>query len=159
MICIGVDLGLTGAMAMMDHNRRQGIADLPVEDGQVKGRALLALIREWVPPGEPCVVAFEHVLGQSFSRHQRNNFAAGESLARVRGAVEAVCDIGGFKVHPVSVQKWKRAMNLWGAEDEDAGRQRALELFPAMRQVLARKKDHNRADALLIAYWAYGNLM
>ena len=36
-------------------------------------------------------------------------------------------------------------------KDKEAARQRALEMFPSAHAVLARKKDHGRAEAALIA--------
>ncbi len=144
---------------MLDHTGRQGVADLPVQDGRLNGRVLLSMMREWVPADECCTVVFEHVLGQSFAgKGGHNTLSSRESLARVRGAVEAVCDIAGWAAQPISVQKWKRPMGLWGCDDKDAGRLKAIELFPAMAKALARKKDHNRADSLLLAHWARGYL-
>jgi crossover junction endodeoxyribonuclease RuvC len=45
---------------------------------------------------------------------------------------------------------WKRFHGLRGG-DKEAGRQRALMLFPSAHALLARKKDHGRAEAALIA--------
>jgi hypothetical protein len=45
---------------------------------------------------------------------------------------------------------WKKIHNLRGSEKE-ASRQRALQLFPSAHALLARKKDHGRAEAALIA--------
>jgi hypothetical protein len=46
--------------------------------------------------------------------------------------------------------KWKKCNHLHGG-DKEGGRQRALQLFPAAHALLARKKDHGRAEATLIA--------
>jgi len=45
---------------------------------------------------------------------------------------------------------WKKAHHLRGG-DKEGGRQRALQLFPSAHALLARKKDHGRAEAALIA--------
>jgi len=45
---------------------------------------------------------------------------------------------------------WKKFHTLRGG-DKEAGRQRALQLFPSAHALLARKKDHGRAEAALIA--------
>lgn len=50
----------------------------------------------------------------------------------------------------IEPRKWKAHYNLYG-KDKDAGRLRAIQLWPSLATDLARKKDHNRADALLIA--------
>jgi hypothetical protein len=43
----------------------------------------------------------------------------------------------------------KRQLHLPG-KDKEAARQRALQLFPSQHALLARKKDHGRAEAALI---------
>jgi crossover junction endodeoxyribonuclease RuvC len=61
--------------------------------------------------------------------------------------VLACCEIPLTIVEP---SVWKRAPKLYGA-DKETSRQRVLELFPAAHALLARKKDHGRAEAALIA--------
>ncbi len=53
----------------------------------------------------------------------------------------------------VTPQKWKGDILAGRGKEKDASRLRALELFPHLADELKRKKDHNRADALLIAEW------
>lgn len=47
--------------------------------------------------------------------------------------------------------EWKQAMGLAG-KDKEAARQKALKLFPSCEGI-KRKKDHNRAEALLLALY------
>lgn len=51
------------------------------------------------------------------------------------------------KIYP---QAWRKAVGLSKGDDKEASRQLALELFPNLSEELKRKKDHNRAEALLI---------
>ena len=44
---------------------------------------------------------------------------------------------------------WKKRLHLPG-KDKEAARQKALQLFPSQHALLARKKDHGRADACLL---------
>lgn len=53
----------------------------------------------------------------------------------------------------VNPQTWKRAMMPGEARDKEAARLRAIQLFPSVAEDLKRKKDHNRAEALLLAEW------
>ena len=46
--------------------------------------------------------------------------------------------------------KWKKYFNLLNSEN-DASRTRAIEIFPYFSSQLSRKKDTNKADAILIA--------
>lgn len=61
----------------------------------------------------------------------------------------------GFSVIPVSSLLWKKEFELTGAgSTKDDSRRIASTLFPSLSDLLKRKKDHGRAEALLIA--AYG---
>ena len=54
----------------------------------------------------------------------------------------------------VAPQRWKRHLGLTGVE-KDVARTLAIQRFPAAGEQLKRKKDIGRADALLVALWAY----
>jgi hypothetical protein len=54
-------------------------------------------------------------------------------------------------VHPAT---WKKAMMPGMTKDKDSSRARVMQLYPQCTPDIARKKDHARADALLIAVWA-----
>ncbi|KAJ4848555.1 hypothetical protein Tsubulata_007854 [Turnera subulata] len=61
----------------------------------------------------------------------------------------------GFSVIPVPSSTWKNEFEYSGAKNmKDDSRRIASEIFPALSSLLNRKKDHGRAEALLIA--AYG---
>jgi crossover junction endodeoxyribonuclease RuvC len=60
---------------------------------------------------------------------------------------------GGVPYTIVTPQKWKPAVGVLKGADKEASRQRALQLFPDQATNLARKKDHARADAMLLAYF------
>nr|XP_011458990.1 PREDICTED: uncharacterized protein LOC105349862 [Fragaria vesca subsp. vesca] len=64
----------------------------------------------------------------------------------------------GFSVVPVPSQLWKKSFELTGSmSTKDDSRRVASALFPSLSCELTRKKDHGRAEALLIA--AYGKGM
>ncbi|GLC52608.1 hypothetical protein PLESTB_000648700 [Pleodorina starrii] len=62
----------------------------------------------------------------------------------------------GFTVGSTPVRRWKQDLGLFGARSKDAGLALARLLFPAQARILKFKKDHGRADALLIGAWALG---
>lgn len=63
----------------------------------------------------------------------------------------------GFKVVPVRAQAWKSAMGISGRlYTKDDSRTLAMALFPDLGPQLKRKKDHGRADAILIAAFGKG---
>lgn len=155
MITIGIDPGLTGSVAFIDH-RSVVIEDMPTVATGGKGmvkrkvdpRGLCDLIRRHVPPGmtaEAVVEAVHTVPGQ------RNSPQSQGSLMHSAGVIEAVLVL--LRMPPVYVQPqtWKRHYGL------GADKKRALDvargLFPAAAHLLTRAKDHNRAEGLLIAHY------
>lgn len=63
----------------------------------------------------------------------------------------------GLDVRVVGPAAWKRDVGLYGrAFTKDDSRARALLLYPTLEAELRRKKDHGRAEALLIAAWGLG---
>ena len=160
MIAWGIDIGLTGALSRIDRRGDAVVLDMPVKaDGtkgnRIDGRELYKLIRQHTPAGEPLVIVFEDVRPRPTGNggQQGNTIHSQGSLMRTRGAIEAVLDVLGVRAEVVQPQTWKRWFGLLRA-DKDASRQRALVLYPAAAHMLARKKDHNRAEALLLAHYA-----
>jgi hypothetical protein len=70
--------------------------------------------------------------------------------AQAVGAIEAAIELSEIPLTIIEPTAWKKFHQLRGG-DKEAGRQRALQLFPAAHALLARKKDHGRAEAALIA--------
>ena len=66
------------------------------------------------------------------------------------GLIRGVLAGAGVPIISVTPAKWKKHFSL----NNDAEKSRALAIrrFPGM-DTLARKKDHGRAEALLIALW------
>lgn len=155
MIAIGIDIGLTGAIGFVDSKGTCVVEDMPtVPDGEkrrIDGRGLVEAIRRNCPAGEPVIVVIEDVR----PRPQGNGGAHGNSmhsqgsLMRSRGAVEAALDILRLTPRPIQPQAWKRAFGLIGKKKRES-LETARRLYPAAP--LTRMKDHNRAEALLIAH-------
>jgi crossover junction endodeoxyribonuclease RuvC len=67
------------------------------------------------------------------------------------GALYGVLVANDVPVTFVLPQDWQKHHHIGPAPD--AARQRAVQLYPAIAPMLARKRDHNRADALLLAHY------
>lgn len=160
LIVIGVDPGLTGALAWLLVHDNGGaqlleVHDMPTATVQ-RGRSLKAeiqmpvlaqMLREGPGTGLglPTAAYIENVHampGQGVTSMFRFGYATGA----VAGVVAAL-DIGLSQIAP---QEWQRIAQV--RKDPDAGRLRATQLFPQSAALFGRKKDHNRADAALIAY-------
>lgn len=155
MITIGIDIGVTGALVAIDGHGTAAIADLPTTEiaGQrlVKRKVCAAglrdLIRHFVPPGESAMALIEDVhMGMG------KGGAARSSLDLNRGRVEAVLELMRLQVRVIQPPTWKRHFGLLRTEKAES-LERARALYPAQAHMLKRQKDHNRAEALLIAHY------
>ncbi len=76
-----------------------------------------------------------------------STFKFGRSSGTTIGVLECL----GLSIRYVSPTRWKRRYRLDSGGENS--RRRALDLFPDSAAFFARKKDHNRAEAALIARW------
>lgn len=166
---IGIDLGMTGAIAAISPGCIT-VHDLPIcEFGghkMVDGKALCFLVRELAPQGGTAYYENVRVMPKMTGRPTSST---GEgALLHTRGVVEAVLRITGITPNAIEPRTWQRVYGLHGKANTlgldtreaklaaaDAPRQLALKLFPSVAGDLARKKDANRADALLIANFGF----
>ena len=70
------------------------------------------------------------------------------------GILKGICSAMQLPMYFVRPAKWKKYFNLINSE-KDASRTRAIEIFPYFSGHLSRKKDSNKADAILIASFYY----
>ena len=160
MRCIGIDLGLTGAVASVDERGDAQVLDMPtVPDGKsrrIDGRALILLLRQLVPVGQKPVFVIEDVRPRPNAARGTTMHSEG-SLMRSRGIVEGVADIMGADLRAVQPQSWKRFYALLKTE-KSASLAKARTLYPSIASDLKRQKDQNRAEAVLIAHYGLRKL-
>jgi crossover junction endodeoxyribonuclease RuvC len=102
------------------------------------------MLDDWGRGGTPCVfVEKTHAMPTNGSKA---NFSSGYS----QGAICAVVQALSYPLHHVLPTAWKKTQGLVG-KDKEASRALATDLFPKCGPHLRFKKDHNRAEALLIA--------
>ena len=70
------------------------------------------------------------------------------------GLIKGICSAMQLPIYFVRPAKWKKYFNLINTSKE-ASRSRAIEIFPIISNQLKRKKDSNKADAILIASYYY----
>lgn len=157
MFTLGIDVGLTGALAVISQRSGEVVAlhDLPVMTwGKTKwidALELCALIRT-AREGHPARAFVEHT-----HPTPKLGVIPAQSMGVTLGSTLAALQFSGVPYELVPAQSWKRALGLIaeaGAPDKakkDASLSRARMLFPTAD--LDRAKDHNRAEALLIAHY------
>lgn len=153
MITLGIDIGLTGAVSAIKPDGTATIVDLPVrtDDRRIDARALIHMLRELVPVGFDALALIEDIRVRAMGNRPTTH-STEHSLSVSRGIVQATLDIARFKTEPIQPMNWKRFYGLIGADKDDA-LVMARKLYPDLQPLLARKKDHNRAESLLIAHF------
>ena len=79
--------------------------------------------------------------------------SSGFKYGKVVGSLEPVIACCEMPMTIIEPAVWKRALHLRG-KDKEGARQLALQRFPAAHALLARKRDHQRGEAALIALFA-----
>jgi len=151
---IGIDPGLDGAVGCIDSNGEfRSVHDTPTiatKRGSKKYRkynvaAMVTLLREMSRGKRQLVVALEEVHSMP-GQGVRSMFNMGYGL----GLWEAIVVSLGIGLQMVQPTTWKRKMVGIGA-DKEVSRLVAIRRWPAAAEALSRKRDHGRAEALLIA--------
>lgn len=148
-LTIGVDPGLSGAIAMLDeHGDVVFVDDLPVvRDNKlawIDGGELQSLIINW-RQGRQCTAMIERVNAMP-KQGVSSSFQFGVGFGSILGVLQAMA----IPIEFVRPTNWKKAMNL-GA-DKKAALHKARLLYPDVDLRLA--KHEGRAEALLIARYA-----
>ncbi len=142
---VGIDPGKTGAIAFV-HRSRVSSESLPY----VGDEPDIVVIGQWLREfsvGRNPVVALElqHAMpGQGVV----SMFTLGKGY----GMLLATCYFAGLRVLLPRPAQWKKDMGIPPKSDKEYSRQLAQRLFPEVN--LHLKKDHGRAEALLLAEWA-----
>jgi crossover junction endodeoxyribonuclease RuvC len=147
---LGIDPGVHGGLAvivLVDGASPQLVEaiDIPVTGIKAKERIDALAVAEWISGHQP-----QHAYIERSQAMPRQGASSGFKYGRAVGSLEAVVTLCKIPLTIVEPSVWKRLHGLRGGHKE-LSRQRALQLFPAAHSLLARKRDHGRAEAALIA--------
>lgn len=147
---LGIDPGMEGAYALIDDNRLLHTDDLPIVGTGARRRVSGALFHAIALRLAPDVAVIEEVASMP-----RQGVASTFRFGRAVGTIEGVLAMLPLKM--VTPAIWKKHFSIPGKLDGGAERSRqlAIERFPDQAELFARKKDHNRAEAALIALWLF----
>jgi crossover junction endodeoxyribonuclease RuvC len=148
---LGGDPGIRGGLATITVNidgttpQLIDAIDIPVAGVGAKERVDVLAIRGWIAQHAP-----QHAFVERAQAMPKQGASSGFKYGTAVGAIEAVITCCGVPLTIIEPSMWKKFHRLPGGDKESA-RQRALQLFPTAHELLARKKDHGRAEAALIA--------
>ena len=157
MLIIGIDPGVSGSICFFKDGKILDVIEMPVmNEGkknkkQVNGAQIYNEINKKINsnPETKTRVVIEHVTAMP-GQGVTSMFNFGQSF----GILKGVCSAMRLPMFFVRPAKWKRYYNLINSE-KDASRTRAIEIFPDFSSHLSKKKDSNKADAILIASFYY----
>ena len=148
---IGIDPGLSGAIAVLENNKVLKIFDIPVmSEGkknkrQLNSALLVSLLKENVENNEEVAIVVEQVNAMP-GQGVTSMFNFGQTF----GAIKGICAALRFPIFFVRPSKWKKHFELINSS-KDSSRTKAIEMYPKLSNQLTKKKDVNKSDAILIA--------
>ena len=157
MLIIGIDPGITGSICFFEDGKITNLVEMPnMTDGkknkkQVNGAQIYNEISSKIKNIEKknIKVVIEQVSAMP-GQGVTSMFNFGQSF----GVLKGICSAMQLPMYFVRPAKWKKYFNLIKSE-KDASRTKAIEIFPYISHQLSRKKDANKADAILIASFFY----
>jgi crossover junction endodeoxyribonuclease RuvC len=157
MLIIGIDPGISGSICFLQDGKIIDVVEMPtMTEGkknkkQVNGSQIFNEIffRIKKLDKKDVKVIIEQVSAMP-GQGVTSMFNFGQSF----GILKGICSAMQLPMYFVRPAKWKKYFNLINSE-KDASRTRAIEIFPYFSGQLSRKKDSNKADAILIASFYY----
>ena len=152
MIIFGIDPGVSGAISVLENKKIIEVFDMPTmiagkkNKKQVNGSQVANIIKERLNKDKKeTIVVVEHVNAMP-GQGVTSMFNFGQSF----GVIKGICSALNLPIYFVRPTKWKKYFNLIKT-NKDASRTKVIEAYPEISSQLSRKKDSNRADAILIA--------
>ena len=157
MLIIGIDPGVSGSICFFKDGKILDVIEMPImNEGkknkkQVNGAQIYNEIINKINsnPETKTRVVIEHVTAMP-GQGVTSMFNFGQSF----GVLKGICSAMRLPMFFVRPAKWKKYYNLINSE-KDASRTRAIEIYPEFSSQLSKKKDSNKADAILIASFYY----
>ena len=157
MFIIGIDPGITGSICFFQDGKIIDVIDMPnMPEGkknkkQVNGAQIFYEISKKTKfiEKENIKVVIEQVSAMP-GQGVTSMFNFGQSF----GILKGICSAMQLPMYFVRPARWKKYFNLINSQ-KDASRTKAIEIFPYFSSKLSKKKDSNKADAILIASFYY----
>ena len=137
---IGIDPGLSGAIAVLDNNKVLKIYDMPVmaegkkNKRQLNSAQLVNIIKENIENREEINVVVEQVNAMP-GQGVTSMFNFGQTF----GAIKGVCAALNLPIFFIRPSKWKKYFELINSS-KDSSRTKAIEMYPSIADQLSKKK-------------------
>ena len=153
MLIIAIDPGISGSLCFFEDGKIIDLIEMPnmaegkknkkqVNGAQIYNEILLKIKNYEKKDIKVVIEQVSAMPGQGVT----SMFNFGQSF----GVLKGICSAMQLPMYFVRPANWKRYFNLINSE-KDASRTKAIQIFPYISEKLSRKKDSNKADAILIA--------
>ena len=156
MLIIGIDPGISGSICFFEDGKIIDVVVMPtMTEGkknkrQVNGSQIYNEILKRIKIEKKNVRVIIEQVSAMPGQGVTSMFNFGQSF----GILKGICSAMQLPMYFVRPAKWKKYFGLINSE-KDASRTRAIEMFPYFSSQLSKKKDSNKADAILIASFYY----
>ena len=153
MLIIGIDPGISGAICFFENGDVIEVIDMPtMADGkknkrQINGRQIF---NEFSTRIKSYSLNEIHVVVEQVSAMPGQGVTSMFNFGQSFGVIKGICSAMQLPIYFVRPSKWKKYFDLINTQ-KDASRTKAIEMFPNISSTLSKKKDANKADAILIA--------
>jgi len=157
MLIIGIDPGISGSICFFEDGKILDVIEMPtMTEGkknkrQVNGAQIFNEISRKLEETDKQNV---RVIIEQVSAMPGQGVTSMFNFGQSFGILKGICSAMQLPMYFVRPAKWKKYFNLINSE-KDASRTRAIEIFPYFSSQLSKKKDTNKADAILIASFYY----
>tara|TARA_B100000900_G_C20091775_1_gene518308 strand:+ start:18 stop:512 length:495 start_codon:yes stop_codon:yes gene_type:complete len=157
MLIIGIDPGITGAICFFQDGKILDVIEMPtMTEGkknkkQANGSQIYNEILKRIGSFEKQNI---RVIIEQVSAMPGQGVTSMFNFGQSFGILKGICSAMQLPVYFVRPAKWKKYFSLINSQ-KDASRTRAIEMFPYFSSQLSKKKDSNKADAILIASFYY----
>ncbi len=153
MLIIGIDPGISGSICFFENGKILDVIEMPtMTDGkknkrQANGSQIYNEIIKRINKTEEQNV---RVIIEQVSAMPGQGVTSMFNFGQSFGILKGICSAMQLPMYFVRPAKWKKYFGLINSE-KDASRTKAIEMFPYFSSQLSKKKDSNKADAILIA--------
>ena len=147
---IGIDPGLSGGIAVLDDLKIFDVFDMPImsegkkNKNQLNSAQLVNIIKKHTVSGSTFVIV------EQVSAMPGQGVTSMFNFGQTFGSINGICAALNLPIFYVRPAKWKKHFELINSS-KDASRTKVIEMYPSISDRLSRKKDVNKADAILIA--------
>ena len=157
MLIISIDPGISGSICFFEDGKILDVVEMPTmiegkkNKKQVNGSQIYnEILKRTIKIDKKNIKVIIEQVSAMPGQGVTSMFNFGQSF----GILKGICSGMQLPMYFVRPAKWKKYFNLINSE-KDASRTKAIEIFPYFSTNLSKKKDSNKADAMLIASYYY----